>query len=224
MSKKLIFSFILSLLLLSPVDSKDELLNVAVINLPSRTLELKHDNITVKTYSVGVGKIQFPTPTGDFRVTSKIRFPVWENPYKKSGQQTIKTGKTNPLGTRWIGFYAKNKGQYGIHGTNEPQSVGTVCSHGCIRMKTPENEYLFDKLSLDSPIIITYYVYKLSIKKNEIYVKKYSNIYNKKINPAENVSEQLNNLEIEYTVYGDKISKLKTLQTGQSIKIGIVEH
>jgi len=52
----------------------------------------------------------------------------------------IPAGADNPLGTRWIGLDRKG---YGIHGTNQPRSIGHAASHGCIRMSRADLEELF---------------------------------------------------------------------------------
>lgn len=57
----------------------------------------------------------------------------------------------NPLGSRWIGFNARGTdgSKYGIHGTNQPSSIGKYISQGCIRMKKNDVEYLFDRIQLE---------------------------------------------------------------------------
>src|SRR5581483_9610586 len=54
--------------------------------------------------------------------------------------KVIPPGAGNPVGTRWMGLSQKG---YGIHGTNEPHSVGKAASHGCIRMGRRDLEDLF---------------------------------------------------------------------------------
>jgi hypothetical protein len=53
----------------------------------------------------------------------------------------IPAGPQNPLGPRWIGLNLKS---YGIHGTNQPQSIGHSESHGCIRMRNRDVAQLFE--------------------------------------------------------------------------------
>ena len=55
----------------------------------------------------------------------------------------IGPGPRNPLGTRWIGLNQKG---YGIHGTDNPGSVGYARSHGCIRLRNADVERLFERL------------------------------------------------------------------------------
>jgi LysM repeat protein len=95
------------------------------------------DNKYVKSYDVGLGK-EDSTPVGSFKVTSKLKKPDWYRPGK-----VLKYGDPeNALGTRWIGFM---KG-YGVHGTWEPETVGSQSSEGCIRMLNKDVEELFDML------------------------------------------------------------------------------
>lgn len=67
----------------------------------------------MKSYPSGVGKMLTPTPTGTYSIINKALNPG------------------GPFGVMWMGL---NKPHYGIHGTNDPSSIGKVVSHGCIRM------------------------------------------------------------------------------------------
>lgn len=125
-----------------------------IISIKTRNLNLYQDSKIIRRYSIGVGMSGFPTPKGNFQVISKIITPDWENPYKPSGKARIKAGKNNPLGTRWIGFHKNTKGEFGIHGTNNPSSVGKYSSHGCIRMRIKDAEELFAKIRVGTPIQI----------------------------------------------------------------------
>lgn len=106
-----------------------------VISLAEKQLMLFEGSSMLKTYRVAVGKPSTPTPLGSFRIVNRINHPTWYghgNP--------VAPGPSNPLGTRWIGL---SKSGYGIHGTNEPDSIGKAISHGCIRMRNKDVEELF---------------------------------------------------------------------------------
>ena len=100
----------------------------------------------VKGYAIGIGKDQ-STPTGDFQVQDKLVNPTWYNP---EGGVVHADDPENPLGERWIGL----GGGYGIHGTNEPGTIGRSESLGCIRLKNPDAEELFDLLAIGSKVTI----------------------------------------------------------------------
>lgn len=89
-------------------------------------------------FPASVGSAEKPTPKGAFVVRSVARNPEWRyNPrfafkeIKTSRAFRVAAGPNNPLGTVWIGI---NKPSYGIHGTPDPEDVGTSASHGCVRL------------------------------------------------------------------------------------------
>jgi|SRR5579859_21886 len=109
-----------------------------VVSIPDRKLALIEDGRVVKIYSTAVGRASSPTPSGTFTIVQRISNPAWYGPGK-----VIAPGKSNPLGTRWIGLSRKS---YGIHGTNDPRSIGRNASHGCVRMRNRDVEDLFARV------------------------------------------------------------------------------
>lgn len=85
------------------------------IDTKNHTLTLFKDGKVHKVYPVAVGKASTPTPKGTFRIINKQNNPG------------------GPFGVRWMGLNAP-QGGIGIHGTNNPASIGKSVSHGCIRM------------------------------------------------------------------------------------------
>lgn len=191
-----------------------------LINVPSRTLEVYEFNRVIKTYPVGLGRNGFPTPVGNFKVISKVRNPGWENPYKPAGFSRIKPGHNNPLGTRWIGFHRNKMGEYGMHGTDRPSSVGKYSSHGCVRMLVRHSEELFDIIDFNTPVKVGYYTHKVNLNGKNIVIKRYSNAYNRKLNPDKMIQEQLNALESEYDVDKKKLREATNMKNGNKLTIG----
>ena len=109
-----------------------------VVSIADRKLALVEDGRVVKVYTVAVGAAVSPSPAGEFKIAHRILHPTYSAPGK-----VIPPGKANPLGTRWLGLYEKG---YGIHGTNQPRSVGHRASHGCIRMRNRDIEELFEQV------------------------------------------------------------------------------
>jgi lipoprotein-anchoring transpeptidase ErfK/SrfK len=107
-----------------------------IVSLEDRKLALIEDGQVMKIYPVAVGKTTTPSPSGSFNVVNRVTNPTYYHPGK-----VIPAGTTNPLGNRWIGLSQKG---YGIHGTNEPKSIGKAASHGCIRMAKKDLEELFE--------------------------------------------------------------------------------
>jgi lipoprotein-anchoring transpeptidase ErfK/SrfK len=106
-----------------------------------------------RTFKVATGRAQYPTPTGDFAIVDRQRNPWWRPPSSDwaKGLKPIPPGSGNPLGTRWMGLSAAG---VGIHGTPDAASVGYSASHGCIRMYVPDAEWLFDQVSVGTPVFI----------------------------------------------------------------------
>ena len=109
------------------------------------TLSLYLNDKLFRVYKVGVGR-QDRTPVGVFEILNKSREPSWAPP----GREPLPYGHPdNIIGTRWMGLkpientdpYIRG---YGIHGTVDPDSVGTPSSAGCVRLRNEEVEELFD--------------------------------------------------------------------------------
>lgn len=120
------------------------------VNLASRILTVYQGNTKMAMYPVGVGKPSTPTPVGYYAVQNKEINPTWVDPGDPSVQ--ISSGPDNPLGYRWIGF----NGTYGIHGTNQPSSVGYYVSNGCIRMHEEDAEAVYNQVSVGTPVTVYY--------------------------------------------------------------------
>jgi lipoprotein-anchoring transpeptidase ErfK/SrfK len=84
-----------------------------IVDLSDRSLYLLDENVVVRSFPVGIGKMLTQTPAGDYTIINKQANPG------------------GPYGAFWMGL---SKAHYGIHGTNDPSSIGREVSHGCIRM------------------------------------------------------------------------------------------
>ncbi|WP_159882173.1 L,D-transpeptidase [Paenibacillus puerhi] len=84
-----------------------------IVDLSERTLYLLDGNQVVNGYPIGIGKMLTQTPQGEYTIINKVPNPG------------------GPFGAFWLGL---SRPHYGIHGTNNPSSIGTMASHGCIRM------------------------------------------------------------------------------------------
>jgi len=107
------------------------------IDVGARTLTLYVRGALHRTYPCAVGKPSTPTPTGNWQIQVKIVNPDWE-----------------VLGTRWMGLNVP-WGNYGIHGTNAPWSIGHQISNGCIRMYNEDVEEVFDLVPIGTPVDIS---------------------------------------------------------------------
>src|SRR5947209_8141032 len=98
-----------------------------LVSIPDRKLAVIDDGRVIRIFHVAVGAPVSPTPTGSFEIVSRVSEPT----YFHAGT-VIPPSPENPVGSRWMGLNHKG---YGIHGTNEPESIGNAASHGCIRLR-----------------------------------------------------------------------------------------
>lgn len=111
-----------------------------VVSIPDRKLALIENGKIVKIYATAVGAAASPTPSGTYKIAQRVANPAWYGPDK-----VVAPGKNNPVGTRWLGLSRKG---YGIHGTNDPRSIGKRASHGCVRMRNRDVEDLFARVAV----------------------------------------------------------------------------
>lgn len=104
-----------------------------IVNIGAKRLTVYRNGSIFREYIVATGKPETPTPVGVFEVVNKEIDPG------------------GPYGTRWLGLSARG---YGIHGTNNPSSIGTAASNGCIRMYNEDIEALFDITVVGTPVRI----------------------------------------------------------------------
>jgi lipoprotein-anchoring transpeptidase ErfK/SrfK len=125
---------------------------VIVIRRDSRRLYLYNGMRYRTTFGVAVGMSAYPTPLGRFSIQSMVRNPWWFPPSSPwaQGASPVPPGPNNPLGTRWMGL---GRG-IGIHGTPQAWSIGSAASHGCIRMRIAEAEWLFARVRTGTPVFI----------------------------------------------------------------------
>jgi lipoprotein-anchoring transpeptidase ErfK/SrfK len=115
-----------------------------VVSLEDHKLALLEGGQVVKIYTVAVGKPATPSPVGTFTIARRVKNPT----YSHDGA-TFPAGPHNPVGTRWMGLSVRG---YGIHGTNEPKSIGKASSHGCIRMAQADLEEIYPLVSVGDTV------------------------------------------------------------------------
>ncbi len=122
------------------------------VNRSAFTLDLYLQDMYVRSFKVGLGKPGYETPTGRWRVQErgKLIRPPWTDP--DTGRQYKSSDPDYPLGTRWIGLdgvdgAAKGRTGFAIHGTKEPEQIGTAGSRGCIRMYNDDVELMYSLLA-----------------------------------------------------------------------------
>lgn len=105
------------------------------VDVDQKQLTVWQGDEMVKRYTVATGASDTPTPLGTFTINSRF------------------SGKMCGFGTCFLGLSVP-WGQYGIHGTNKPESIGTNASHGCIRMHVEDAEELYALVPNGTKVVI----------------------------------------------------------------------
>lgn len=126
----------------------------------------------VKTFPIGIGTEGFDTPIGTYKVTAKVKDPVWHIPESIRDEYPelpdfVPPGPDNPLGKYWIQL----SDGYGIHGTNRPFGIGRRVSHGCIRLYPEDIKGLFNLAGPGTKVKIVDEPVKTGIYNDNIYVE-----------------------------------------------------
>jgi lipoprotein-anchoring transpeptidase ErfK/SrfK len=122
-----------------------------IVNKQTNEIALINENRVQTVVSAATGKTENLTPEGLFTITVKAPEPYYRKKDIPGGDPQ------NPLGSRWIGFDAENTDgrTYGIHGTNDPASIGKKISQGCVRLQNEAVESLYDYIPVGTKILIT---------------------------------------------------------------------
>ncbi|SMB93928.1 L,D-transpeptidase catalytic domain [Desulfonispora thiosulfatigenes DSM 11270] len=111
-----------------------------MIDTEKKILSYQNDTL-VKSFPVGVGHEKSQTPIGTYKIKNKILNP-------KSYRYNI---PSDSYGSAWLGLTIPG---YGIHGTNEPSSIGKNKSLGCIRMLNEDILELYKYIKTNTKVII----------------------------------------------------------------------
>ena len=123
----------------TPGENKGATANVAVnVDTKTNILQVHDGEKLIAAYPVTVGSVRTASPIGEWKVRRITKMPTfrYDKEMLQHGQRSgnfhlLPPGPRNPVGVMWI---ALNKKGIGIHGTNDPGSIGHAASHGCIRL------------------------------------------------------------------------------------------
>ena len=105
------------------------------IDIHRKSLTLYEGKTALKQYAIATGTADTPSPVGVYRISSRF------------------FGELGGFGTRFLGLSVP-WGQYGIHGTNKPGSIGSNASHGCIRMHVTDSEELYSMVPNGAKVVL----------------------------------------------------------------------
>jgi lipoprotein-anchoring transpeptidase ErfK/SrfK len=126
-----------------------------IIDTPNTYLYLTIGHGKAIRYGIGVGREGF-TWSGTEHISRMKEWPDWFPPQEMIKRQPylprfMAGGETNPLGAR--AMYLGNT-QYRIHGTNQPSTIGTFVSSGCIRLTNEDVEDLYSRVTIGTTVVV----------------------------------------------------------------------
>lgn len=202
----------------SPVASGYEI----IINIPAMTLVLYHNGMGIASFPIAIGTSVAPSQLGATYIINKVLHPTYYPPdWAKKGLKPIPPGPDNPVGTMWMGLERKG---YGIHGTNNPASIGTAASSGCIRMYNADVERLAAIVPIGTPVNFVYETLLIGVDTitNWPFIQVYKDVYHLKSPSINTVLAQLRDIGITGIVDQELLAVILKAPTGKPEPIPMV--
>jgi lipoprotein-anchoring transpeptidase ErfK/SrfK len=126
-----------------------------IIDTPNTYLYLVMGNGKAMRYGIGVGREGF-TWAGTERISRMAQWPDWRPPPEMIDRQPylprfMAGGESNPLGARALYL---GKTEYRIHGTNQPSTIGSFVSSGCIRLTNEDVTDLYGRVQVGTRVVV----------------------------------------------------------------------
>ncbi|HTY54997.1 MAG TPA: L,D-transpeptidase family protein [Candidatus Binataceae bacterium] len=173
------------------------------------------------TFPVGLGRFDWRTPVGAFKVRGKTRDPAWVVPDDIYQEHLERDGEAehmipggdpdNPLGRYRIELTLP---LYALHGTNVPWGVGMEVSHGCIRLYPEDIEQLFNLVRIGVPGRFVYQPVKFGFRGDSVYVEVHDDLYGRYPGLWNHTVQEVHRLNLEGRIDPRKLEKAVEEKTG----------
>jgi L,D-transpeptidase ErfK/SrfK len=197
-----------------------------LINIPQRMLFHFRGAALNASYPVGVGRPDWPTPMGHFRIANKQQDKEWivpqsiQDEMRQAGKEVmtcVPPGPNNPLGRYWIGL---SIGSIGIHGTIAPSSVYDFRSHGCIRLHPTDIEALYAEVELGERGTINYRPVLMANVQDRLYLEVHNDVYKRGVNPLAIARSLAEANELTEAIDWDRVNAVIEEKAGVAREIG----
>ena len=175
----------------------------------------------VYTFPVGLGRFDWRTPVGAFKVRGKTRDPAWVVPDDIYQEHLERDGEAdhmipggdpdNPLGRFRIELTLP---MYALHGTNVPWGVGMEVSHGCVRLYPEDIEQLFNLVRVGIPGRFVYQPIKFGFRGDSIYVEVHDDLYGRYPGLWNHAVKEVHRLDLDGRIDARKLEKAVEEKTG----------
>jgi len=150
-----------------------------VINVPEMQLYDYTAGPEPEVFAIAIGDQMDPSLVGLFRIGRKREHPTWTVPASIRAEKpelpaVVPPGPDNPLGDHWMTIGSTS---YGIHGTNNPWSIGREATHGCIRLYNDEIARLYARTREGTPVRLVYQTVKIGRRERTLYVEAHPDLY-----------------------------------------------
>ncbi|MDD2850702.1 MAG: L,D-transpeptidase family protein [Desulfuromonadaceae bacterium] len=198
-----------------------------IVNIPDRTLYYFQKGELVSSLPVAVGsatkneKYVWQTPVGKFKITAKVKDPVWTVPtsiqteMEEQGKEVVSRvlpGPENPLGK-----YAIRTSIPGImiHSTTKPSSIYGFSSHGCIRLSPNQMREFFPQIRVNTKGEIIYKPVKLAVTEDgRVFLEVHNDIYNKGSNLVTEARQMVEKKNLSHQIDWEKFKTVVTQKNG----------
>jgi L,D-transpeptidase ErfK/SrfK len=173
-------------------------------------------------YAIAVGDGMDPSLVGEFRVGAKRKNPAWTVPASIRAERpelpaVVPPGPDNPLGEYWMTI---GNTSYGIHGTNNPWSIGRMATHGCIRLYDDQLAGLFERIPSGTPLRLIYQSVKLGTMDGGIYVEAHPDLYGREPGRYESALDRLSRAGLLGMVDLRRLREAIATGKGAPVRIG----
>jgi L,D-transpeptidase ErfK/SrfK len=175
----------------------------------------------VYTFPVGLGRFDWKTPVGVWRVVAKTKNPTWVVPNDIYQEHLERDGEAdhvipggdpdNPLGHYRLSLSLP---EYALHGTDVPWGVGMNVSHGCVRLYPEDIERLYFRVKIGTPGRFVYQPVKFGWRGGALYVEVHDDLYAKYPGLWNHAVREVKRLGIEDQVDMGKLEKAVELRSG----------
>lgn len=201
-----------------------------VINIPEMRLYLfpsktaPGQQVTVRTWPIGIGDEDAHSPLGPFTVRSKDKNPTWIVPdsiYRtmKHPRRVVPPGPDNPLGSRRIRL---SKGLYSIHGTDTPWSIGRLTTHGCIRLYPEDIVDLYTRVAPGTKGELIYQPVKVGETAGRVFVEVHDDVYKRLASLEKEAIRQLERAKLKQRV--DLALVGTAVRTRSGVPVDVTRH
>jgi len=208
--------------------------NGVVVNVPEMRLyyfrQLGDGSSIVTTYPVGLGRDEWRTPEGKFKITEKTVNPTWVLPesikeeHRRDGKPApdfIAGGAPdNPLGKY---RFRLSLPLYGIHGTDIPWGVGMQVSHGCVRLYPEDIERLFPMVAVGTPGQFIYQPVKVGARNGHVFIEVHKDIYDTLPGPYREARRLIGKYGWSTRVDFDRVQRAVLEQSGVPMDVTLLE-